>query len=93
MGRSEDTSSQDAIEFASMFMISTAAKCWYAIVSENIVPPMWEASRLSVEAEFVPKDTVIRSRDKLTKLRQGKNAAAYLLEFRNSEINIPGKFD
>ena len=82
-----------AVDFASTYMTGTAANWWFSLVIENKIPPTWESFKLAVENEFLPKDSIIRARDKLYKLRQITNVASYLGEFRNTVIDIPGMSD
>lgn len=53
-------------------------------------PGEWEAFKEAVRQEFVPQDSVRRARDKLRRLHQVRSVAAYLTEFRNLIIAIPG---
>ena len=74
-------------------MTGTAAYWWFTLVLEEKVPPTWEAFKLCIEAEFVPKDSIVRARDRLYKLKQRTTVAIYLADFRNIVIDIPGISD
>ena len=82
-----------AIDFASTYFTDTAANWWFSLVLENKVPKTWAEFKLAIETEFVPKDSIIRARDKLYRLKQRTSVAAYLAEFRNTVIDIPGMSD
>lgn len=90
MGQSEVISTHNVIEIDSRVMTDTVENWWYTLVSGNIVLPRREALKLLFEAKFVLQDSVIRARNKLTKLRQKTSVAAYFKEFINLAINIPG---
>ena len=70
-------------------MTSTAATWWYTLVASNGAPVVWEEFKNAVTQEFVPFDSVQRSRDKLRRLTQRFSVAAYLAEFRNVILTIP----
>ena len=93
VGQDRKIDTQSGIEFASTFMTGTAANWWYTLVSDDAVPRTWEAFKLAVETEFVPQDSVLRARDKLARLRQKTSVSAYLSEFRNTVLDIPGISD
>ena len=71
-------------------MTGTAASWWFTLVLEEKVPPKWEAFKLCIETEFVPKDSIVRARDRLNKIKQTTSVAIYLADFRNIVIDIPG---
>ena len=93
IGQDVEIDVRTAVDFASTYMTSTAANWWFTLVLEEKVPPTWEAFRLCVKNEFVPKDSIVRARDRLYKLKQRTSVATYLAEFRNSVIDIPGISD
>ena len=70
-------------------MTGTAANWLFTVILEEKVPPTWEAFKLCVENEFAPKDSIVRTRDRLYKLKQRTSVAIYLAEFRNIVIDIP----
>ena len=77
------------IAFATSYMTSTAATWWYTLVASNSAPVVWEEFKNAVTQEFIPFDSVQRSRDKLRRLTQRFSVAAYLAEFRNVILAIP----
>ncbi|PXF41847.1 hypothetical protein BWQ96_08426 [Gracilariopsis chorda] len=93
IGQDVDIDARTAVDFASTFMTGTAANWWFTLVLEEKVPPTWEAFKLCVENEFVPKDSMVRARDTLYKLKQRTSVAIYLSDFRNIVIEIPGISD
>ena len=74
-------------------MAGTAANCWFTLVLEEKVSPTWEAFKLCIGTEFVPKDSIVRARDRMYKLKQRTSVAMYLADFRNIVIDIPGISD
>ena len=78
------------ISFASTFFQGTAAAWWYTLVNSNSIPKTWVEFEEAIIAEFVPFDSVQRSRDKLRKLVQRTSVTSYLTEFRNIVLTIPG---
>ena len=60
------------------------------LVQSGQNPDTWEAFRDKVRTEFIPKESVDRAVDKLRALRQKTSVNAYLNEFRNIVISIPG---
>ena len=77
------------ISFAATFLTGTAAAWWYTVVNANTVPEKWDAFETLVIQEFVPFDSVRRSRDKLRRLFQKTSVTSYLTEFRNVVLTIP----
>ena len=71
------------------FFSGTAAAWRLTRVSTNTIPTTWEALESAVYQEFVPFNTVIRSRDKLRRLDQRTSVSKYLSEFRNIVLTIP----
>lgn len=55
----------------------------------NNKPVSWAELEASVVKEFVPFDSVQRSRDKLKRLIQKTSVSTYLSEFRNIVLTIP----
>ena len=82
-------SDETKIAFATSCMTSTAATWWYTLVVSNAAPVVWQKFKNAVTQEFVPFDSVQRSRDKLRRLTQRFSVAAYLAEFRNVTPAIP----
>ena len=78
------------ISFAATFFSHTAAAWWYTLVASNNIPDTWEAFENAVRQEFIPFDSVQRSRDKLRRLIQRTSVSSYLSEFRNIVLTIPG---
>lgn len=78
------------ISFAATFFSDTAAAWWYTLVASNSIPDTWEAFENAVRLEFIPFDSVQRSRDKLRRLIQRTSVSSYLSEFRNIVLTIPG---
>ncbi len=78
------------ISFAATFLTGTAAAWWYTRVGSNTVPNTWNAFENAIYQEFVPFDSVQRSRDKLRRLVQRSSVSSYLSEFRNIVLTIPG---
>lgn len=76
------------ISFASSFFTSTAANWWYTIVAANQIPVTWANFENMVKNEFIPFDSVQRTRDKMRKLVQRTSVSAYLSEFRNMALMI-----
>ena len=77
------------ISYASTFFAGNAASWWYTITVSNSIPTTWAAFEALVVKEFVPSDSVQRSRDKLRRLYQKTSVAVYLSEFRNIVLTIP----
>ena len=77
------------ISYASTFFAGNAAAWWYTIMVSNSRPTTWAGFEALVVKEFVPADSVQRSRDKLRRLYQKTSVAAYLSEFRNIILTIP----
>lgn len=78
------------ISFAATFFTGTAAAWWYTRVGSNTIPNTWNDFENAVLQEFVPFDSVQRSRDKLRRLFQRTSVSSYLSEFRNIVLTIPG---
>lgn len=78
------------ISFASTFFAGTAAAWWYTLVNSSTIPTTWEAFEKAIIDEFIPFDSVQRSRDKLRRLVQRTSVTNYLTEFRNIVLTIPG---
>ena len=78
------------ISFASTFFTGTAAFWWYTRVDANTDPKTWNDFEAAVVQEFVPKDSTQRARDKVARLAQKTSVSAYLTEFRNVCLSIPG---
>ena len=78
------------ISFAATFLSGTAAAWWYTRVGSNTVPNTWNDFENALLQEFVPFDSVQRSRDKLRRLVQRTSVSVYLSEFRNITLTIPG---
>ena len=74
-------------------MTGTAANWWFTLVLEEKVPLTWEAFKLCIDTEFVPKDGIFRARDRFYKLKQRTSVAIYLADFGNIVIDIPGISD
>ena len=77
------------ISFASTLLKDNAANWWYLKVHNNEIPGTWEEFCNAVRAEFVPQDSMRRSRDRLRRLVQRASVSSYLNEFRNLVLNIP----
>ena len=93
IGQDVEIDARTAIDLDSTYMTGTATNWWFMLVLEKKVPPTWEAFELCVENEFVPKDSIVRARDRLYKLKQRTSVAIYLAEFRNIVIDILGISD
>ena len=78
------------ISFAATYLSGTASTWWYTRVASNTIPATWAGFEASVVQEFVPFDSGQRARDKLRKLFQRTSVSAYLSEFRNITLAIPG---
>ena len=78
------------ISFAATFLSGTAAAWWYTLVASNTIPTTWGEFENAICQEFVPFDSVQRSRDKLRRLVQRTSVSSYLSEFRNIVLTIPG---
>lgn len=78
------------IAFASTFLKGIAASWWFSLVQSGQAPGQWEAFVSAVKREFIPQDSVQRSRERLRNLSQRGNVSSYLDEFRNIVIGIPG---
>ena len=89
VGNQVPLSDETKIAFATSYMTSTAATWWYTLVASNSAPTVWEEFKNAVTREFVPFDSIQRSRDKLRRLTQRFSVAAYLAEFRNIILTIP----
>jgi len=89
VGNGQELTDQVKIAFATSYMTSTAATWWYTLVSSNTAPQTWQDFEIAVTQEFIPFDSVQRSRDKLRRLTQRYSVAAYLAEFRNIVLAIP----
>ena len=89
IGQDVKIDARTAVDYTSTYMTGTDANRWFTLVLEEKVPPTWEAFKLCTETEFVPKDSIVRARDRLYKLKQRTSVAIYLADFRNSLINIP----
>ena len=59
IGQDVEIDARTAVDFASTYMTGTAANWWFTLVLEEKVPPTWEAFKLCVENEFVPKDNAV----------------------------------
>ena len=81
------------ISFASTYLSGTAAAWWFTRVASNTIPATWNDFETALVQEFVPYDSAQRSRDKLRKLVQRFSVSAYLSEFRNITLEIPGITD
>jgi len=77
------------ISFASTFFTGTAASWWYTVVQSQKIPTTWPEFENALRTEFVPQDSLRRSRDKIRKLTQRNSVSAYLAEFRNVSLMIP----
>ena len=78
------------VSFASTLLKGYAANWWYMLVQSGQAPSQWDAFVAKVRIEFIPQDSVDRARDRLRSLRQRTSVTAYLNEFRNTVISIPG---
>ena len=65
IGKYFEIDSRTAVDFNSTHMTGPAANCWFALVLEEKVPLTWEAFKLCVDNEFLPKDSIVRARDRL----------------------------
>jgi len=90
VGNENPLSAETKISFAATFFSGTAAAWWYTLVGTNTIPTTWEEFENALIAEFVPFDSVQRSRDKLRRLVQRTSVTSYLAEFRNIILTIPG---
>lgn len=89
VGNSLNLDDPTKISFASTFLSGTAAAWWYTLVASNSIPVTWDAFETAIIQEFVPFDSVQRSRDKLRRLVQRTSVSSYLTEFRNIVLTIP----
>ena len=80
---------QTKISFVSSFLTGTAAAWWYTLVASNTAPNTWEGFEAAIGQEFIPFDSVQRSRNKLRQLTQKTSVSSYLSEFRNIVLTIP----
>lgn len=90
VGNDKKLADETKITFASSYFSGTAAAWWYTLVGSNNVPKEWGEFENAIIQEFVPFDSVQRSRDKLRKLLQRTSVSSYLTEFRNIVLTIPG---
>lgn len=90
VGHPTGLTQETKISFASTFFAGTAAAWWYTLVNSNSIPTTWEAFEKAIIEEFIPFDSVQRSRDKLRRLVQRTSVTNYLSEFRNIVLTIPG---
>jgi len=59
------------------------------VVQSQKIPTTWPEFENALRTEFVPQDSLRRSRDKIRKLTQRNSVSAYLAEFRNVSLMIP----
>ncbi len=78
------------ISLAAIYISGTAAAWWYTRVGSNNVPNTWNNFEEALIQEFVPFNSVQRSRDNLRELVQKTSVSSYLLESRNMVLSIPG---
>lgn len=90
VGQENQLSAETKISFAATYFSGTAAAWWYTLVGAGTIPTTWEAFESVIIQEFVPFDSVQRSRDKLRRLVQRTSVTSYLAEFRNIVLTIPG---
>ena len=90
VGNSIQLDDPTKIAFAATYFTGTAAAWWYTRVGSNSIPTTWNDFENALIQEFVPFDSVQRSRDKLRRLVQKTSVSAYLSEFRNIILTIPG---
>ena len=62
-------------------------------MATNSIPTTWEEFEKALYQEFIPFDSVQRARDRLRKLYQKTSISAYLSEFRNIALTIPGMIE
>lgn len=89
VGSTTNIDDSTKISLASTFLSGTAATWWYTIIASNQAPTTWKDFEQLVLQEFVPFDSVQRSRDKLKRLVQRKSVSSYLSEFRNIALMVP----
>ncbi len=70
-------------------MSGMAAGWWYTRVGSNTVPTTWAEFEVAIYQEFVPFDSVQRSRENLRRLVQRTSVSSYLSEFRDIVLTIP----
>ena len=80
---------QTKISLAATYFSGNAATWWYTVIASNQTPETWEEFEGKLVQEFIPVDSVRRSRDKLRRLVQRYSVSAYLSEFRNLVLTIP----
>ncbi len=90
VGNETNLDKKTKISFATSFLTGTAASWWYTRVISSTIPETWNEFENSLLQEFVPYDSVQRSRDKLRRLAQRTSVSSYLSEFRNIILTIPG---
>lgn len=71
-------------------MKETAAQWWYEKVQAGSAPGTSADFATSVRNEFLPQDFVRKDRNTLRDLRQRTSASAYMNDFQNLIIAIPG---
>lgn len=81
---------QTKIAFASTLLRGTSSNWWFMKVQSGQAPNTFDAFMVALRTEFIPGDGVRRSRDKLRRLTQKASVSAYLNEFRNTVLGIPG---
>lgn len=81
---------QIRIGFASSLMKSHAARWWYMQIQNGTPPTTWSAFVDAIRKEFIPQNASRQARDKLRRLSQKTSVSAYLNEFQNTVISIPG---
>ena len=65
IGQDFKIDARTAVYFPSTYMMGTAANWWFILALEGKMPPTWEAFKLCSEIYFVPRDSIVRARDRL----------------------------
>lgn len=78
------------VSVASTLLKGTAANWWFILVQSGQAPGQWDEFVNCVRTEFIPQDSIRRARDRLRGLVQRTSVSAYLNQFRNIVIAIPG---
>lgn len=88
VGNNLNLTEEQKVTFAATYLSGTAAAWWYTRVASNTIPATIVDFENALVQEFVPFDSVQRSRDKLRRLVQRTSVSSYLSEFRNIVLMI-----
>ncbi len=77
------------ISFVFSFLEGTAANRCYTVVAGNRMSATWEEFEYAIRNEFIPSDSVQRSRDKLRRLAQRTSVSDCLSKFNEYRSHDP----